>query len=140
MACLTGHAARLTQFTDGLAQRRVAFGQPVLERIVKAFAHHLLHRQLQPFGIKKLRRRNTATERNHAGQFTVLEEFADGGRFEFPRARGESPIVHILFLFCLVVFTADFLYVGLISEAPSGNPTQIAGWRLRLIRPTIFYL
>ena len=72
VTCLTCHTACLTQCADGLTQRRVAFGQTVLERVVKAFAHHLLHRQLQPFGIKKLRGRNAATERNHAGQFTVF--------------------------------------------------------------------
>jgi hypothetical protein len=33
----------------------------------------------------------------------VLEKFADGGGLEFTRAGGESPIVHTIFLFCLVV-------------------------------------
>ena len=53
MTCRTGHAARLTQFANGLTQRRITFGQTVLERIVKAPVHHLLHRQVQAFGIKK---------------------------------------------------------------------------------------
>ena len=103
MTCRTGHAARLTQFANGLTQRRITFGQTVLERIVKAPVHHLLHRQVQAFGIKKLRGRNAAAQGDHAGQFTVLEEFADGGGLKFTRAGGESPIVHTIFLFCLVV-------------------------------------
>jgi hypothetical protein len=104
MAGLAVNAARLTQFTHGLTQRRIAFGQTVLKCIVKAPAHHLLHSQIQAFGIKQLRSRNPAAQRDNAGQFTVLEKFADGGGLEFTRAGGESPIVHTIFLFCLVVF------------------------------------
>lgn len=62
MACRTGNAARLTQFADGLTQRRIAFGQSVLERIVETPAHHLLHRQIQTFGIKQLRSRDPTTQ------------------------------------------------------------------------------
>jgi hypothetical protein len=53
MAGLAVNAARLTQFTHGLTQRRVAFGQTILKCIVKAPAHHLLHSQIQAFGIKQ---------------------------------------------------------------------------------------
>ena len=72
MVCLAGYAARLAQLADGLTQRRIAFGQTILECVVEALAHHFLHRQLKPFGIKKLRGRNTTAKRNHAGQFTVF--------------------------------------------------------------------
>ena len=75
---------------------------------MKTFAHHLLHRQLQAFGIKQFRGRNAAAKRDHAGQFTVLEKFADGGGLEFTRAGGETPIVHTIFLFCLVVVLIIF--------------------------------
>ncbi len=83
----------------------------------KTLAHHLLHRQLQAFGIKQFRGRNAAAKRNHAGQFTVLEKFADGGGLEFTRAGGETPIVHTIFLFCLVVV---LIILALLQVLPGG--------------------
>lgn len=84
---------------------------------MKTFAHHLLHRQLQAFGIKQFRGRNAAAKRDHAGQFTVLEKFADGGGLEFTRAGGETPIVHTIFLFCLVVVLIIFASLQVFPAA-----------------------
>jgi hypothetical protein len=84
---------------------------------MKTLAHHLLHRQLQAFGIKQFRGRNAAAKRDHARQFTVLEKFADGGGLEFTRAGGETPIVHTIFLFCLVVV---LIILALLQVFPGG--------------------
>jgi hypothetical protein len=47
----------------------------------------------------------------------VLEKFADGGGLEFTRAGGESPIVHTIFLFCLVVV---LIILALLQVFPGG--------------------
>ncbi|RLP19650.1 hypothetical protein D9D10_12015 [Raoultella ornithinolytica] len=63
-----------------------------------------MHSQIQTFGIKQLRSRDPAAQRDNAGQFTVLQKFADGGGLKFT-ARTASRLSCILFSFSVLLLS-----------------------------------